>query len=66
MRTLQRKLIRDLTSMWAQALAVSLVMASGIAISVMAWSTLRSLSVTRDTYYDRYRFAHVFASVRRA
>ena len=36
MRMLDRKLLRDLRRMWAQALAIALVMASGVATYVLA------------------------------
>lgn len=41
-------------------------MACGIAIMVMSFGAMRSLSETRDAYYDRYRFADVFAELKRA
>ena len=63
---LDRKLLRDLRRMWAQALAIALVMASGVATFVLASGAYRSLDETRSAYYLRYRFADVFAEVRRA
>jgi putative ABC transport system permease protein len=66
MRMLDRKVLRDLRRMWAQALAIALVMASGVATFVLASGAYRSLDETRATYYQRYRFADVFAQVRRA
>lgn len=52
--------------MWGQALAIGLVIGSGVAVFVMALGTLTFLRNTQDTYYDRFRFAHVFASLKRA
>ncbi|MGD9855716.1 MAG: ABC transporter permease [Planctomycetaceae bacterium] len=66
MSPLHRKLIRDLLQMKGQAVAISLVIASGIAVFVMAVSTHAALDLTRQAYYDRYRFAEVFASLKRA
>ena len=66
MRMLDRKLLRDLRRMWAQALAIALVMASGVATFVLASGAYHSLDETRAAYYLRYRFADVFAEVRRA
>lgn len=66
MRAINKKLMRDLWTLRGQAFAVCLVISCGIAISVMSLSTLNSLSDTRDAYYGRFRFAHLFASVRRA
>ena len=63
---LDRKLLRDLRRMWAQALAIALVMASGVATFVLASGAYHSLDETRAAYYLRYRFADVFAEVRRA
>ena len=66
MRALNHKLQRELWQMRAQAMAIALVIASGIATYVMSLSTLDSLLLTRDTYYRDYRFAEVFASLKRA
>ena len=46
--------------------AIILVMAAGIAIFVIMFGVLDSLRLTQDTYYDRYQFAEVFASLKRA
>jgi putative ABC transport system permease protein len=66
MRALDRKLGRDLWRLRGQVVAVALVIASGVALLVMSLSALSSLRATSDAYYDRYRFAEVFASVKRA
>jgi putative ABC transport system permease protein len=66
MRMLDRKLVRDLRQMWAQALAIALVIASGVATFVLASGAYHSLEETRSAYYLRYRFADIFAEVRRA
>lgn len=66
MRSLDRKLLRDLWQMKGQSLAISLVIACGVATFVMSLCTLESLKLSRATYYDRYRFADVFASLTRA
>jgi putative ABC transport system permease protein len=60
------KLLRDIWHMRGQAIAVGIIVACGVAIMVMALGTLSTLSASRDAYYERYRFADVFASVRRA
>jgi len=60
------KLLRDIWHMRGQAIAVGMIVACGVAIMVMALGTLSTLSASRDAYYERYRFADVFASVRRA
>ncbi len=65
-RALDRKLLRDLAHIWAQALAVALVMACGVATIVIAVGAYRSLDATRSAFYERYRFGAVFASAVRA
>jgi putative ABC transport system permease protein len=66
LRAIDRKVLRDLWHMRTQALAISLVMGSGVAMYVTMRSTMESLWATRSAYYERYRFADVFASVKRA
>ena len=66
MHMLDRKLFCDLRRLWAQALAIALVVAGGIATLVAAVGSLRSLEETRTAYYERYQFADVFAPLRRA
>jgi putative ABC transport system permease protein len=66
MRSLDRKLVRDLWSIKGQVVAICMVIAAGVATFVMSLSTLESLSWCKDTYYERYRFAHVFTHVKRA
>lgn len=66
MQTLDVKLLRDMRRLWAQVLAIALVVAGGVASLVMATGSFRSLDETRIAYYERYQFADVFASVRRA
>ena len=63
---LDRKMFRDLWNMKGQAVAITAVIACGVATFVMSLSTLSSLEETRATYYDRYRFAHVFSHLKRA
>jgi putative ABC transport system permease protein len=60
MRALDLKLWRDLRRLWLQSLAIAVVLASGVMILILATGTLRSLTETRDTYYDRQHFAQVF------
>jgi len=66
MRMLDVKLLRDLRRLWAQALAIALVIAGGAAALVAVVGSIRSLEETRDVYYERYQFADVFALVKRA
>jgi len=66
MKPLDRKLLRDLWALKGQALAISLVIGAGVAMFIMYLSTFASLRHTQNTYYERYRFAHVFAGLTRA
>ena len=66
MRALDRKLVRDIRRLWAQALAIAAVLSVGVMIMVMAFGTQRSLTETRDTFYDRARFADIWSSAARA
>ena len=66
MRALDKKLLRDMVRLWAQALAIALVMASGVTTLILAVGAYHSLEETRSAYYERYRFADVFASAKRA
>jgi len=66
MRALTRKLLRDLRHLRGQGIAIALVIAAGVAIFVLMDSTIASLDLTQRSYYERYRFADVFASAKRA
>ncbi|WP_128923201.1 ABC transporter permease [Bradyrhizobium guangxiense] len=66
MKVLDIKLFRDVRRLWAQVLAVALVVGGGVATLVLAVGSHRSLEETRIAYYERYGFADVFAQVKRA
>ncbi len=66
MRAIHRKLLRDLWQIKGQGLAIGLVIAAGVAMFIMYLSTFESLRRTQEAYYERYRFADVFASLKRA
>lgn len=63
---LRRKVLRDLRRLWAQVLAIALVLAAGVATLILGNGAYSSLHETRARYYDDYRFADVFADVTRA
>lgn len=63
---LHLKLLRDLGRMKGQVIAVSLVMACGLAMMIMARSLTHSLESTRDAYYAQFSFGDVFADLKRA
>ncbi len=66
MSPLFRKLLRDLRAMKGQALAIMALVASGVGVFVATAATHQSRERSRILYYERYRFADVFASLRRA
>jgi putative ABC transport system permease protein len=66
MTPLHRKLVRDLLHMRGQMVAVTLVLACGIATYVTMRSAFRSLEQAQFDYYSRYRFSDVFVHVKRA
>lgn len=66
MTALRRKLLRDLRQLKTQAAAIALVVACGVATFVMASSAQRALAATQARYYEAFRFAHVFARLKRA
>ncbi|HET9838787.1 MAG TPA: FtsX-like permease family protein [Candidatus Angelobacter sp.] len=66
MGTLHRKLFRDLLHLRGQVIAVALVVACGVASYVSMRSVYISLLSTQQSYYREYRFADVFAQLKRA
>jgi putative ABC transport system permease protein len=66
MATLDRKLIRDVIHLRGQVVAITLVVACGVAAFVAMRSTYNSLQSSQQTYYESYRFADVFAQLKRA
>jgi putative ABC transport system permease protein len=63
---LRRKLLRDLRRLWAQVLAIALVLAAGVATLILGNGAYSSLDNTRARYYAGHNFADVFADVTRA
>ncbi len=66
MRALDTKLFRDVWGMKGQALAIAMVVAGGVATYILSVSTLDSLERTQSRFYAEYRFADVFAQLKRA
>jgi len=66
MKAIDRKLWRELWAMRMQALAIAMVIVSGVGIFIMSLSTLDSLYETRGAYYRDHHFAQVFATLKRA
>ena len=63
---LDRKLLRDMWRMRGHLAAVALVAACGAATYVTMRGAYEGLSAARARFYDQYRFADVFATVKRA
>ena len=66
MRTIHRKLLRDLWSTKGQVLSIALVIACAIGGFIGCIATHESLKWSRDRYYAEARFAHLFATATRA
>lgn len=66
MKTLDRKMLRDLWKMRGQVLAIVFVILSGVAAYVSMASVMDALYRSLYSYYGNYHFAEGFASVRRA
>lgn len=66
MQALDKKLLRDFRRLWKQAFAIAMVLACGVAILLTALGMYTALSDTRETYYERNRFADIFVTVQRA
>jgi putative ABC transport system permease protein len=63
--TLDKKLLRELTRLKGQIATIALVVASGIICFISLRGTYTSLEASRAAYYDRFRFADVFATAER-
>jgi putative ABC transport system permease protein len=66
MSVLNRKLVRDLWHLRGQVVSVALVVACGIATYISMRSAHDSLVLSQQSYYASYRFADVFAQLKRA
>lgn len=66
MATLDLKLMRDVIHLRGQVVAITLVVACGVASFVAMRSTYNSLQFSQQSYYESYRFAEVFVQLKRA
>ena len=66
MSPLDRKLARDLWRIKGQAIAIAMVIATGVTLLVMMAGVINSLEETRRVYYERNRLGDIFAPVKRA
>jgi len=65
-RPIDKILWRDLWHLRGQVLAAALVVCCGVMVQVSMRSAYLSLQATQANYYDSYRFADVFANLKRA
>jgi putative ABC transport system permease protein len=65
MTALNRKLLRDFWHLRGQAVAIAFIVASGVGVFVMSMASMQALNESAIAYYERYRFADVFASAKR-
>ncbi|HSB63871.1 MAG TPA: ABC transporter permease [Thermoanaerobaculia bacterium] len=66
MKTLDRMLVRDLWHLRGPLAAITVVVACGVATVVTTFTAYQSLVLSQEAYYEQYRFADVFASLKRA
>lgn len=66
MRSLDRKLVRELWRLKGQVFSIAMVVATGIMSVVTIRGGYDSLVVAQERYYAETHFAHVWASVKRA
>ena len=65
MRNLDRKLIRDLSHMKGQMIAIMMVIAAGIGVFTMSMCAYASLKNGQEQFYRDFRFADIFSNARR-
>ena len=63
---INKKLVRDLWRIKGQAAAIIFVIGAGIALFVMSSGMMNSLDETMKAYYERHRFADLYAPAVRA
>lgn len=66
LKALERKSLREVAALKGQVATIAIVLGCGITCFIALRGNCDSLAAARDAYYDRYRFAHVFARVERA
>ncbi len=66
MNNLNKKIFRELFQLKFQAITISLVVASGVAIFIASLISYDSLWTARDKFYTNYYFSQGFVSLKRA
>jgi len=65
-RGLLVKLLRDIARHRGQFIAAGAVVMAGLSVYVGLYSTFNNLNLTRDSYYQQYRFSDFFLELERA
>jgi putative ABC transport system permease protein len=65
-RTLRRKLLRDLRAFRGQLVAITVIMACGVASFVTVLTAYAGLERSRHAYYSTYRMPDLFAPCKKA
>jgi len=63
---LHRKLFRDFKTLRGQVLTLAILIVCGVSVLVSSWSSYQSLQKSKESYYQQFHFADVFAEVLRA
>lgn len=66
MRSLTRKLLRDLANLKGQAAAIATVIGSGVMVLIITVSSLDAVRLAQQRFYESHQFADVFADLVRA
>lgn len=64
--SLKRKMLRELSGMMGQLVAIASVVAIGTMVLIISLSTRLSIAQSQQYFYDQYQFADVFMHVTRA
>lgn len=66
MKTLQKKLLRDVQGLKSLVMTLAILVICGVSVLVSSWSAYESLEKARREYYEQYNFADVFVDFERA
>ncbi|MEA5445405.1 ABC transporter permease [Gammaproteobacteria bacterium AB-CW1] len=66
MKTIHRKLLRDLGRLKGQVAAIAVVIAAGVMTLILAVTNLESIQHSQQRFYEEQRFADVFVALTRA
>lgn len=66
MRTIDKKLVKELASLRSQSITIGLVIAAGVAVFIASRAAYDSLKMARADFYTRSSFAQGFVSLNRA